>query len=135
MTYSPCQSSARTSRYSGDGVRGAALACLVALFALCGTATSAADGTAVVPAGDYLELESVVDGRCQILSEGGKLRVLRNTHPERAVAYRLLRVFAGDHPQGLVTGVAPPGSAVVKLGCTKVDGRVQDWQVQRADFE
>ncbi|MGE0486977.1 MAG: hypothetical protein AB7Q81_22695 [Gammaproteobacteria bacterium] len=105
------------------------------MLGLCWAVGCGADGDDARQAGDYLAMESVADGRCQILSEGGKLRILRNSHPKRAVAYRLLRVFAGDHPQGLVTGVAPAGGDAVKLGCTRVDGREQDWLLQRARFE
>lgn len=83
----------------------------------------------------FLELESVLDGRCQILSEGGKLRVIKNTHASRTVRYRLIRMFAGNHPQGRSIGSAPPGAEPVKLGCTRVDGRTQDWIVERARFE
>jgi hypothetical protein len=97
---------------------------LAAMPALASTGDSAAA---------FLELRSEPDGRCQILSQGGKLRVLHNHHAERAIEYRLVRVFAGDHPQGLSDGVAPPGEPV-KLGCTEVDGRPQDWVVQRARF-
>lgn len=97
------------------------------------------DARGAEPAGDdaaaFLELESVLDGRCQILSEGGKLRVIKNTHASRSVRYRLIRMFAGNHPQGRVTGSAPPGAEPVKLGCTRVDGRPQDWIVERARFE
>lgn len=87
-----------------------------------------------VAAATYLELVAEPDGRCQILSEGGQLEVLYNRHPDQAVEYRLLRVFAGDHPQGLVTGIAPPGPEGTKLGCTRVDGRIQEWRIQRARF-
>ncbi|MGR8920526.1 MAG: hypothetical protein ACU85V_12990 [Gammaproteobacteria bacterium] len=85
-------------------------------------------------AGSFLEFESVLDGRCQILSEGGKLRVIRNRHASSAIEYRLVRIFAGKR-QGLSTGVAPPGAAPVKLGCTRVDGRPQQWEVERARFQ
>ena len=81
----------------------------------------------------FLAFESVLDGKCQILSEGGKLRILRNTHPDTAVDFRLTRVFAGV-PQGLTTGRAAPAGEPVKLGCTLVDGRNQDWTVDRARF-
>lgn len=89
---------------------------------------------AAAAAADYLELVAEPDGRCQILSEGGQLEVLYNRHPDQAVEYRLLRVFAGDHPQGLVTGIALPGADGIKLGCTRVDGRIQAWRIQRARF-
>lgn len=75
----------------------------------------------------------MLDGRCQILSDGGKLRVMRNVHPTRAIRYRLTRVFVGK-PQGLSVGTAPAGGETIKLGCTKVDGRAQDWTVDRAAF-
>ena len=81
----------------------------------------------------YLEFESKTDGRCQILSAGGKLQVIRNTHAERAIAYRLVRIFVGVR-QGLVAGTAPPGGEAIKLGCTKVDGRTQKWTIERASF-
>jgi len=81
----------------------------------------------------YLSFESVADGRCQILSSGGKLRVLHNQHPDTAIKYRLIRTFVGKS-QGRSVGVAQPGDAITKLGCTRVDGREQDWVVERAQF-
>lgn len=95
----------------------------------------AAPANATDDSDQYLAFESVGDGRCQILSDGGKLRILRNLHPERAIRYRLLRLFAGGHPQGLTAGTAPAGGEPVPLGCTLVDGRVQDWQLVKAHFE
>lgn len=86
-------------------------------------------------AGQFLAFESIGDGRCLNLSEGGKLRILRNTHGERAIHYRVMRLFAGNHPQGLATGIAPANGDPVPLGCTRVDGRLQDWTVERARFE
>ncbi len=97
--------------------------------------TGAASASGDADAAAFLALESVNDGRCQNLSEGGKLRVLRNTHAERDISYRLIRMFAGNHPQGRSVGHAPAGGAAVKLGCTRVDGREQDWIVERARFE
>lgn len=86
------------------------------------------------PAASFLEFSAESDGRCQILSEGGQLRILRNRHSERAIDYRLMRVFANGRPQNRVVGTAPPGGEPVKLGCTRVDGRPQDWLLERATF-
>ena len=86
------------------------------------------------PAASFLEFQSQADGRCQILSEGGKLRVLYNRHASRAIGYRLIRVFGDGHRQGRVVGTAPAGGEPVPLGCTRVDGRPQDWQLERATF-
>ncbi len=84
------------------------------------------------PAG-YLEFSSQLDGKCQILSDGGKLHLMRNTHPSQAIRYRLIRTFAGRPQAGRVTGTIA-GEAVVKLGCTRVDGREQRWQIERLEF-
>ncbi len=83
---------------------------------------------------DYLEFESIPDGRCQILSMGGKLRLLHNRHPELAIRFRLVRMFAGNHPQGRSTGAIAAGGKPTRLGCTRVDGRDQDWIIERASF-
>ncbi|MEQ8231796.1 MAG: hypothetical protein RLW61_15760 [Gammaproteobacteria bacterium] len=110
------------------GSRARPLAALVVLLLPTIAAASAGDATS------FLTFESVNDGRCLNLSEGGKLRILRNTHSERDIEYRLTRMFAGNHPQGLSKGRAPAGGEAVKLGCTRVDGREQDWVVERARF-
>lgn len=93
--------------------------------------------TAAAPGGDApparLLFEEVPDGRCQILSEGGKLVVLRNPDPARAVRFRLVRKFR-DVPQGRLDGELPAGGEPLKLGCNRVDGRVQSWTVERANF-
>jgi len=80
---------------------------------------------------DALVFEALNDGRCQILSAGGKLVVLRNTHREHAVRYRLVRLFTGV-PQGRLDGEIQPGEAPQKLGCNRVNGRLQSWKVERA---
>jgi len=102
-----------------------------ALFACCGPAVAS---QAVGDPAAYLEFESVPDGRCQILSEGGKLRVLHNRHASLTIDYRLLRVFPPTRPQGLVGGTIAAGAEPAKLGCTRVDGREQDWVLKRARY-
>lgn len=86
------------------------------------------------PASRFLEFQSEADGRCQVLSAGGKLRVLTNRHETRAIDYRLIRVFGEGHRQSQVAGTAPAGGQLVQLGCTQVDGRPQDWLLERAVF-
>lgn len=109
------------------------------LLVASGAAPAASDTPAAAPAaapaaGGFLAFESEPDGRCQILSEGGKLRVLYNRHDSRAIDYRLMRVFGDGHRQGRVVGTAPAGGERVPLGCTRVDGHPQDWQLERATF-
>jgi len=82
----------------------------------------------------YLEFENKLDGKCYILSSGGKLTLMHNRHPERAIRYRLMRVFAG-RPQGsFAVGTLAAGAEPIKLGCSEVDGRPQEWTVVRAEF-
>ncbi|CAN0487565.1 unnamed protein product, partial [Phaeothamnion confervicola] len=70
-----------------------------------------------VAATSFLEFQSEPDGRCQVLSEGGKLRVLYNRHASLAIDYRLMRVFGNGHHQGHVVGTAAAGGEPVPLGC------------------
>ncbi len=109
--------------------RAAALAAL-ALCAALGH-TVADDGETPMAA---LAFEEQLDGKCQILSEGGKLVVLRNTHPARAVHYRLVRLFLGV-PQSRVDGWIAAGGTPQKLGCNRVNGRKQSWRIERAVFD
>ncbi len=80
-----------------------------------------------------LVFEEQPDGKCQILSEGGKLVVLRNTDPDRTVRYRLVRLFL-DVPQSRIDGRIAAGETPQKLGCNRVNGRTQSWRVERAAF-
>lgn len=99
----------------------------IVLFWQPGMALSATNSTATT----YLSFDALPDGKCQILSDGGKLIVLRNAHKTRAIKYRLVRVFAGV-PQSRMDGEIGPNSAPQKLGCNKVSGRTQEWTVERA---
>ena len=90
-------------------------------------------GRAEATAANFIKFESVLDGKCHILSEGGKLTLMRNTHPDKAIRYRLERLFV-ERPQGLMDGVIPPGKDAQKLGCDRVGGRPQRWRVKYASF-
>ncbi len=111
-------------------LRAAALLSLTVVSALPALNSSADEQ----PASSFLAFQSEADGRCQILSAGGKLRILRNRHATRAIDFRVMRIFGDGHPQGLAAGTAPAGGELVPLGCTQVDGRPQDWLLERASF-
>jgi hypothetical protein len=102
-------------------------------FAALLATSPATAGQSADDAASYLNIQSVEDGRCQILSQGGKLVLITNTHATKRINYRLLRVFAAK-PQGLTTGLLAPNGVAQKLGCDKVDGRAQTWQIKRARF-
>lgn len=80
-----------------------------------------------------LSIEARADGKCQNLSEGGKLVVLRSASP-RPISYRLTRYFA-DVPQSPTVGTLAADAPEQPLGCNRVDGRVQRWVIERARFE
>jgi hypothetical protein len=82
----------------------------------------------------FLAFEAIEDGKCHILSEGGKLMLMHNNHPDAAITFRLTRYFADVRQWGRATGTAIPGEEAVKLGCTEVDGRPQRWEIERANF-
>lgn len=83
---------------------------------------------------DYIEFESVLDGKCQNLSIRGKLRVVKNHHPDKTIKYRFYRIFAGKRQAGMAMGRIEPGEGPVKLGCTKVDGHDQTWEIKVVTF-
>ncbi len=106
--------------------RGFPAAILVAASLVLAAPLAAAEDASAL-----LAFEEVTDGKCQILSEGGKLVVLRNLHPARAIRYRLVRMFM-EVPQGRLDGEIAAGDATQKLGCSRVNRRVQSWRVERA---
>ena len=81
-----------------------------------------------------LEFEQKNDGKCHILSEGGKLMVMHNRHAGKLIEFRLIRYFADVRQQGRATGTIAAGESPIKLGCTLVDGREQRWEIERANF-
>lgn len=107
------------------------LAVCFALWPLQGPASAASRPGADEAAAAALVFEEQLDGKCQILSQGGKLVVLRNTHPAQPVRYRLVRMFLGT-PQGRLDGQIAPADPPQKLGCNRVNGRRQYWRVERA---
>lgn len=105
------------------------LAACLALSLVAGGASAAAGSSEEASAA--LVFEEQLDGKCQILSAGGKLVVLRNTHGSRGVRYRLVRMFLGV-PQSRIDGEIAAGEAPQKLGCNRVNGRRQFWRIERA---
>ncbi len=106
------------------------------VFGLIGLAMgspSAGGSEPVKTAESFLSFEAKTDGKCQNLSEGGKLQVMHNQHPVRKIKFRLIRYFVDVRQRGRATGIAEPGE-MVKLGCTTVGGRPQRWVVERAEF-
>ncbi len=100
----------------------------------CNELAAAGSSTVEQSPEDYLEFESVLDGKCQILSKGGKLRTVINNHPDKSIKYRFTRMFAGKRQASMAAGTIEPGEKPVKLGCTEVDGYEQTWEIKVVKF-
>ena len=107
--------------------RGAGALAALVLATGCRLAVAAPD------AAHELTLEARADGKCQNLSEGGKLVVLRSAS-SRPIKYRLVRYFA-NVPQSPTVGRITPEEPEQPLGCNRVDGREQRWEIKRANPE
>lgn len=90
--------------------------------------------SAETPARDYIEFYDQLDGKCQILSSGGKLTLVKNTHPDKKIRYRFVRMFAGKPQAGVTYGILVPGEEPTKMGCNRVDDHVQMWDIKVAEF-
>lgn len=112
-----------------------ALTTLVSLLSFSAFASEQQTPEKTDDPGSYLEFYSELDGKCQILSAGGKLRLVKNNHPDKNIRYRFVRMFSGKPQAGLVIGTLESGGKPIKLGCTRVDGREQGWEIKVARFE
>jgi len=107
---------------------------LTAISAPCDEMAAASVDTTEQSPEDFLEFKSELDGKCQILSSGGKLRTVKNNHPDKAIKYRFNRMFAGKRQASMAVGTIEPGEKPVKLGCTEVDGYEQTWEIKVVKF-
>lgn len=82
----------------------------------------------------FLELKKQPDNHCMLRDPRGKLVVLINQHPSKAIGYRIVRLFAGHVQPGLTVGVIAANSDPVALGCSIIDNREQRWEVRSAHF-
>lgn len=85
-------------------------------------------------AADYLEFASELDNLCQKRSPSGRLRLVRNLHPDRSIKFRFVRVFSNVRQPGFARGTLEPNAEPTQLGCTKISGRDQTWEIVKAEF-
>lgn len=111
-----------------------ALSVVFSLVLPVGQSTPAAGNGSPEEAVGYLEFYSELDGRCQIRSDGGKLRVLKNNHRSKAIKFRIARYFSGKRQPSLLVGVIDSGGEIKPLGCTLIDHHEQTWQLESADY-
>jgi len=91
----------------------------------------------VPPNGDprsYVEFVANLDGKCYMLSAGGRLQSIKNNHLSKTIRYRLVRYFAGRLQPSLAAGTVGPAGQTKPLGCDRVDGRDQTWRLESARY-
>jgi hypothetical protein len=85
-------------------------------------------------AADYLEFASELDNECQKRSPSGRLRMVKNIHPDKSIKFRFVRVFTNVRQPGFAGGTLEPNHEPTLLGCTKISGRDQTWEIVNAEF-
>lgn len=95
--------------------------------------TVAADSKAE-DATKYLEIYKEFDGKCQGLRRGD-IRMIRNTHPEKKIQFRMVRLLNGRRQASLIQDTIAPGEDnAQRLGCEILDDREQVWKIVRAEY-
>lgn len=110
---------------------------LLLALALPGVGIAADNGTEAQdpqePA-SYLEIYGVNNAKCQALRRG-KMRMLRNVHPDQKIRYHMTRSLAGKRQAGLIRDTIHPASEKAEaLGCELLDGMRQEWTITGAEF-
>ncbi|MEX2516615.1 MAG: hypothetical protein WD572_06855 [Gammaproteobacteria bacterium] len=85
-------------------------------------------------ASSYLKIDKEFSGKCQGLRRGD-MRVLINTHVDKIIEYRMIRLLADKRQAGLNRDRIGPGEDnTQKLGCETIDGMEQTWEITSAHF-
>lgn len=121
--------------------RAGRLAGLVALGLALATPASLADAEAEAEAdagegaASAVAFELQDNARCHNLSPGGKMTFIRSTDPDRVLRVRLIRYFSDAPQPGRVDVVLSPGEEPREIGCNQLDGRPQEWRVERVKVQ
>lgn len=81
----------------------------------------------------YLEIYKEFSGKCMGLRRGD-MRLLRNTHPDKTIEFRMIRLLDGQRQASIIRDTIAPGSEGQKLGCELLDDREQTYEITRARF-
>jgi len=82
----------------------------------------------------YLEFIANSDGKCTILSAGGRLQSIKNNHRLKTIRYRLVRYIAGKPQPSFTSGTVGPVGQMSALGCDRVDDQDQRWRLESARY-
>ncbi|MDH3637018.1 MAG: hypothetical protein OES09_00955 [Gammaproteobacteria bacterium] len=81
---------------------------------------------------EYIEFSYDFHSEC--VTRNGKMVLVRNTHPARAIKLYLYRFFADKRQPGRAVHTLTPNGKAIAVGCTVVHGLAQKWQVAKAVF-
>ncbi len=107
--------------------------CLLAFSTTTVVASAGEEAAADKDPASYLEMYKEFSGKCQGLRRGD-VRMLRSTHPDKTIEYRLVRLLAGKRQASIIRGEIEPQSEGQKLGCETLGEREQIWEVTSARF-
>lgn len=82
---------------------------------------------------DFLEQYKEFSGKCMGLRRGD-MRMIRNTHPDKAIQFRMVRLLGGQRQASIIRDTIEPGAEGQKLGCELLDDREQTYEIVQARF-
>ena len=82
---------------------------------------------------DFLEQYKEFSGKCMGLRRGD-MRMIRNTHPEKSIQFRMIRLLGGQRQASIIRDTIEPGAEGQKLGCETLDDREQTYEIVQARF-
>jgi len=80
-------------------------------------------------------LEFITDFGADCVSRSAKQILIQNHHASKSVKVKLFRFFGEVRQPGRAVYVLPAGEEPLALGCDKIQGRVQRWEINKAEFE
>ncbi|MBX2869447.1 MAG: hypothetical protein KTR18_12270 [Acidiferrobacterales bacterium] len=101
-------------------------------FLLIPTATLADSSGTAGSAIDQLEF--VTDFGANCVARNAKQILIQNIHPSKPVTVKLFRYFGDVRQPGRASYTLSPGDEPLALGCDKIQGRAQRWEIHKAEF-
>lgn len=84
---------------------------------------------------DSLEyLEIVTDFGADCVSRNALQLLIVNTHPTRPIKAKLFRYYGDVRQPGRSAYVLEPGDDPLALGCDKIQGRAQYWEITTSNY-
>jgi len=80
-------------------------------------------------------IEFFIDFGANCVARSAKQILVKNNHPSKAIKIKLVRYFGDVRQPGRSVYVLPPVTEALALGCDKIQGRTQRWDVHSAEFE